>query len=419
MNKMRFKLVKKKLCISLILGMAICSMTACASEQANADNQKDNKMVVLENQQEDINNVLGVQNIERIEDFRAVKWLDDERIIGINEKDSIENVCIFDVKELTLKTLSNNKETNDNDKVTYFERIYCTEDQNYILYQKLIDKDYDKRIIYVYDLKKSTETKLADGVNAMNMVFDNKVIFAKGIKLYMYDFNGNKTEIKMPKELEIEIKDFDITYEHYLDSLDVSDDERHIESFMKKLETKYKFEKENNCIQVLDSKDDEIYIGTYLSYCSNKYFAYNLKTNKYREFDRFIKKENEKTIDSFKTCEDEKIVALEQSNGSDDYELWRLGSDGKHIELIEKGQININRDFVISQDNSKVAYFLDVSDGKNKIVIYDLQSGKKFEMFEEIGTVLFNKISNKVAVISFNVDDDMHLNFTTNIYTLN
>lgn len=415
-RKRKMALAKRKICICLIAGMAISSITACGV-QAHTGNQEDKEVIVLENQQQDIDNVLAIKKIDKIEGLQSRRWLDEENIIGIIKKDGIENICIYNINEATTKVISNNAETSEMLELKMATKPILNlkefeEKLNYVLYTKKYKSDdkEDKGSVYAINLKDFAERKLEDGVNAISKIDDNKVVVSKGMKLYMCDLiNRTKDEIKIPKEMENKLKDFSWDFEEYykfnvLTNEDVPEEAKQNRELIKHWQERYKYEKENNHIWQVAKEGDDIYIKSY----NKKPFKYNLKTHEYREEEWHPYNRRDDSIVAW--------LNIETNDPADD-ELWVVDSDGKQIELIEKGFIQSTPE--ISPDNTKVAYTIFDENFEKKTFIYDIESGKKISIFEEVSSgIYWNKDSNKFMFFSVKIEGEDRVS-TTNIVTLN
>ncbi|QZY54955.1 hypothetical protein [Crassaminicella profunda] len=409
---MKSKLRKKIVCISLLASITVCGLTACGVN--------DREVVVLENQQKEIEDVLAIKKIDNIENFRGSYFLDSGNVLGIkglsiweNEDDKQSaNICIYDIKNETFQNLSRN--IDDNTKV-YLKIKDITEDEKYVLYEKVMkSKDgYDNKSIYMINLKTEEEKKIEDAVSYTSKFIDkNKIILAKGMKIYKCDFDGNKEEIKLPEELVKKIKDFSqLSFEKYVEILYDYDTESLDEEDLKLIKEWYEYEKENNCIKVAKKKGDSLYVETY----NKRPFVYNLKINNYRELTKIEADEV-----YFHKPNHQNIARLE--NDSYISELWELDENGNHKKLIAKGAFRGG--ISVSPDYTKCVYCMYDSNKSEKrernLFVYDFKTEKNVKIFPEvIAGVVWDSSSRKFLMRAPTRREDGKRRYKTSVVTLN
>jgi hypothetical protein len=285
------------------------------------------------------------------------------------------------------------------------------------LYSKTILSN-DKKNIYLIDLKTGMEKKIEDGFKgSIKFTDENEIIATKGMKIYEYDLNGNKKDIKLPEELVEKMKDFSkLSCEEFIKreinykNEDILE-ECITEEYIKNFKEMYEYQTKNNRILNRNKKGDEVYLETY----NQIPFLYNLKTNEYREITELEAKEfglHEKKI---------KYVAKLKDNDSGNRELWELDSNGKNKKLIYKG--DFRGGIQISPDNSKVAYSIYGEKGNVIQFIYDLKTGKSISILQKISSSIFwDKSSKQFYVLSIKIikkDNKEYRYFDTSIVTLN
>ncbi|MCT4593270.1 MAG: hypothetical protein N4A57_03215 [Anaeromicrobium sp.] len=406
---MKSKLRKKIVWITLLVAVAVCGVTACGI------NKKEKNVVVLENQQKEIEHILAIKKIDNIGNFRGVRWLENGNILGIkNAYASFEdkeacNICIYDVKTGEFKNLSYNQDKGD----IWLSVLDITKDERYLLYDKLMGfRSYDqRRNLYVIDLKTGEEKKIEDLASATTTFVDEeKIIAAKGMKLYTYDVDGNKTEIKLPEEMVEKMKDYSrFNFEEDLKQREMSNGGPFDEETIQGIKEDYQYHKNNNEIMVINKSGDEIYVGTY----NRITFAYNLKTNDYKEL---TEEEAKKVYHHKKNTQN--IVRVEKNHEGEE-EIWELDENGTHKRLIAKGNFH-GRRITVSPDHTKGVYCMKGRMGEKNLFVYDFETGKSIKIFPQIiGNAVWNPSSNKFFMRIPMPTKDKNTHYITSIVTLN
>lgn len=384
-------LVKKIISTSLILLIGVCIGTT----NCNAA-EKDKNIGIPKNPQKDVNDVFTIRKIDSIQNFLGYYWLDDKNLLGIKDgtkTKGIPNVCIYNTKSNSFETLSKNIDRNEK---IYLDMEGITKQKRYVLYRKTI-KNNNKVHIYLLDLKTKTEKKI-DKINdtrwnLVSFTDENEIIGIEDLKIYIYNFNGSKTQINLPKELLYKMNDFSkLTFDQYFKK--ATNGKKINEELKKRCKKSYESQKQNNKIQRILKKGDEIYMQTY----NDVPFLYNLKTNNYKELsksevEKFCYKEVEKN--KAKRKDIEKNIEMKKNEENKNYELWELDSNGKQKKLIAKYPGIIH--YEVSPDKSKVVYStpLDNIDEAN-IFVYDLNLGKSTKVFQKPrGGICWNNTSKK------------------------
>lgn len=404
--KVKFKLAKKIVYISLT-AVVVFGLTACKVQP------KDTEVITLENQQKEIQNVLPIKKMDKIDNFYSEYWLNNGDILGVvGNRQSYEykdapNVAIYDSKSKKLKNVSNN--TDKGEVMIFMNDI--TKDQRYVLYSKHLKYRDENDDIYILDLKNKTEKKIEDKVDAVSEFADgNKFILAKGMKLYMCDVDGNKTEINLPQEMIKDMNDFSkLNSEKFIkihfgnESID--------EKTRKEMKERFEYVKVNNHIFFINQKGNEVLVRTY-NFVS---LIYNLKTNEYKKVTR---EESGKFSYPRKDDENEDVVKLER-NAEGVQELWELDSNKEHKQLIAKGKLS--RNITVSPDHKKVVYCSYGEKGEKNTFVYDLETGKSARIFKKITSLAtWNESSNQffIPTLTNSSKEGYHYE-VTNVITLN
>lgn len=401
----KYKTVSKTACIFLAATIVACGITACRS------NEEKKEVVVLKNQQKEIDDVLAIKKINDIDNFRGEYLLKNGNILGIKgiffgeDNKDIPNISIYDTEKDTFKILSSNGEKGK----VWLSIEGITKDERYVLYEKLLEWDNwdQKRNVYIIDLKTGTEKKIADEVHAVSRFGDeNKVIVAKGMALYMYDVDGNKTEIKLPEEMIRKMKDFSrLSFEEFIKK---TDGENSIdEETRRERKERYEYEKENNRIQVVGKKGDEICVVTY----NQVPFSYNLKTNTYKELTGAEAKKF-----YFDQESSQKVAKLEKKD-SGTQELWELDEAGKHKKLIAKGKFKGG--IKVSPNHTKVVYSLYGEKGDQNVFVYSFETGKSIKIFPKaISTAVWDESSKRFFMTAQKHTKEGYHYYKTSVVTL-
>ncbi|MCT4605645.1 MAG: hypothetical protein N4A64_05980 [Marinisporobacter sp.] len=403
--KTKWKLTKKIICMSLLGAMTICGTVGCVT------NEKE--VVLLENQQKEIEDVLAIKKVDNIHNFRGVRWLENGNILGIKNLDcaykEAPNICIYDMKTGEIKNLSKNKDTGE----VWLSVVDVTKDERYLFYKKLKGfTPYDRILdVYMIDLKTGEEKKIEEGVMVARIYVDEeKIMASKGMKVYMYDFDGNKKEIKLPEEMIEKMKDFSsFNFEDDLKKREMSNGGPFDEKTVKEIKEIYEYHKKNNGIWNIHKKDDEIILQTY----NWIPFAYNLKTNDYREL-------TEEEVKELRLPrKNTKKIARVEKNHEGEEELWALNENGKHKRLIAKGNFH-GRRITISPDHTKGVYCMKGRKGEKNLFIYDFETEKSVKIFPEIiANSVWNASSNKFFMREPMLTKDKEVEYITSVVTLN
>lgn len=388
---MKYKLMKKIISTSLIVAIGVCIGTTNCSGTG-----RDKNIERLKNQQKDIDDVLTIKKIDSIQNFLGSYWIDDRKLLGIKggtRTEEIPNVCIYNTENNSFETLSNNIDSNEK---IYLDMEGITKDNKYVLYRKEI-KNGNKVNIYLLDLKTKMEKKIDEikdtRWNLVSFTDENEIMGREGMKIYMYDFNGSKSQINLPKELVDKMNDFSkLTFEEFLKK--ATNGKQINEALKKRYKKSYETQKQNNEIQRILKKGDEIYIQTY----NEIPFLYNLKSNNYKELTKseakkFCCREVEKN--KAKRKDIKKNIERKKNEETKNYELWELDSNGKQKKLIAKAPMIV--DYEVSPDSSKVVYSTPLENvDEANIFVYDLNSGKSIKVFQKTrGSIRWDNTSKK------------------------
>ncbi len=405
--KVKFKKVKKIMCTSLIIIMGISTLGACSIKE------KEKEVVTLENQQEEIQDVLAIKKIDNIDGFTGERWLNDGQLLGIRQKISKEEnkeISILSIYNTNNKTFKNLTTDKDEDRPCIRD---ITKDERYVLYEDTKDwGNWDRKMnTYIIDLKTGVEKKIAENVDdSSGFVDENKVITAKDMKLYLYDLNGKKEEIKLPQEMIQKMQDFsNFTLE---DRIKFSYGEEKIgEEERKEMKEIYEYQKENNKIWLLNKKGDEIFVETY----NHVPFVYNIKTKEYKQM---TEEESKRFSFGEKQKRNKSVTKLEKNNSGEN-EIWHLDEKGNHKKLIAKGNF-IGRYITLSPDETKGVYNMKGEKGDKNLFVYDFETEKSTKIFPEaIARIHWDKTSKQFFMTTPNFKEDKELHYVTSVVTLN
>ncbi|MGF7057923.1 hypothetical protein [Brassicibacter mesophilus] len=388
MRKVKLSL-KKTLSILLIAGMALSSLTACSS--INAKGMDEGKVVVLDNQQKEINDVLAIKQIIEVKDFVGFHWLEYNNILGVAIKDGIRNIAIYNVQDKTVKNITNNKDTKKGFEYWY-EQMDCLGrynlNENYVVFkERIISKggEPEPYALLFYDIKEGKLIRIDEDVIRSQYIEDEQMYYAKGFKVYRYNMaSKQKTEIQLPRELVSNLKDYFDSYEEYIEVHFGEEKEKLSEYWKEKHKEFYESEKENNYIKRLAVKGDELEIVS----LNLKHYTLNMKTNTFKEgsIKRDYPYKDGVEIDGVAKVIQNKIPR----------ELWKKDDEGNLVKMIDKTHDFVGG-FQLSPDKSKLIYEAIYPIEERRKYIYDFKSDKKLTIFGDYKSICWNKESNKIV----------------------
>jgi hypothetical protein len=184
----------------------------------------ENETISLGSQKIVLDDSVAIESVDSVENFSARMWLSENKVIGVSDQpndneNSIPSVCIYDMKTKSLEKLFSGRKG---------EMIFIGEllDENRFLYTELVDGDLSKRVYrcYVYDMESKKRIELSSKMTDSDKNLQKgKILLAEGmnddIKIFEVDFEGNRKEIKLSKDIISTLNDFkEFTFEDYIKS---------------------------------------------------------------------------------------------------------------------------------------------------------------------------------------------------------
>lgn len=405
--------IKRSIGACFIAGLAMTSVTGC-SNKVQADSTSE--VVVLENQQQEIKDVLAVKKITPVKGFRSIRWVSDTKLIGETQENGIPNISIYDMEDGSLTQVTKNTRPEEEVDV-WLAYETAKQGSKYVLYKEVVYKDKlnpfnNQFTIYAINLETHAITYIGNGIGAVSSIEDDKVLFAKGIRIFEYNLViGEEEEICLPESLITKMKAFPTTHEGYMDMYNVPQEDRGSNYYQNNNKESFKSKQEHYDMIWVKRKGDELNLRT--QNLTN--FIYNRKTGTY-------------TVDASKVinrADDDhslypRIIkkGLVESVYYDDgvVELWKIDQEGNRQNLIDEG---MPLSFYPSPDNQKLVYML-FEQGHRKIYIYDHNSGGKIALFGDCNSAAFwNDASDKFLYLNRESTMKDTSVVTTNIVTLN
>ncbi|GKX28062.1 hypothetical protein SH1V18_05420 [Vallitalea longa] len=384
----------------LIVAMLMCTFTACSSKMVEA--KTGNNIKTLDNQQKEINDVLSIKKIIDVEDFHGYQWLDDNRILGKSDKDGYENIAIYDIRDNTVKDLTDNRNPekfieSSNEKVAgkcYYQYKQPIED--FVLYRMGNRACFDLNEIFIYDLKNDKLVKVDENVGDHQYVGNNQLYYTKGLQLFRYDLvSKSKSEIKLPVDLTNNLKSWVSTFEEYKKGAvkamkEQGYSENELDRCLKMDKERYEYEKKNNQIEYIYIKGEEVQLRSFnANWCSSDLecytYTYNMENNTFREGNIEEEYEDSTELIIGKVA---KVLIFED-------ELWKIDNEGNNIKLIGTTPADFVQNFYLSPDETKLIYEVAPSEKREKI-IYDFNTDKKITVSGGYYGCFFNDDSNKI-----------------------
>ncbi|MCT4563364.1 MAG: hypothetical protein N4A68_03415 [Maledivibacter sp.] len=415
-NKNNFK---KKISIflatSIIFGCTIpCSAEAMKNEKG--------KIHVLENQQKEIDDVLIIRAIDKIEKFAAYAWLNNDEIIGKNRNNQVENICIYNCKKNEMISVTNNNDKNIEFSISGLSDITKQLNNDFIMieeYNRL--KRKTSRTWYSFNLKDHSFNKIEGIMGYASLINNNKLITTEGYKIYEYNLvTGEKNQIILPDEVNKKIKKVP-SFNEYIDAVGLSPEERGDEHVINKYKGFYEYNKEDAGINANKNRN-KLTLSTHYF----KSYVYDLDTKTLVEDDNAFQTIYASELDAI-NIKGNGVIEIEETEGNS--KIWQLNSNGERYKLIDEGNI---LHYEESLDHSKLVYSMieDIEGQKfaNEVKTYicDLNSGKKtvLQEFKDIDIGIFwNQSSNRLYFLESVSNRTSRTSFETkcitNIITFN
>jgi hypothetical protein len=394
--------IKKSLGTCLVASIVIATFVGCSKSQA--------EVVVIENQQQEIKDVLSVKSINKLEGFKSIRWITDKKLIGLRDENGIRNIYTYNIEDSTFSKVSNNTKSIKDVDINIINQS-VTEECKYVLYKEYLNKDEHNRFsLYCINVDNKKVTYIGSGIHAVSKIENNKFNYTKGIRVFEYDLvTGKEKEIKLPETLVSEMKEFPSTFEGYLDSYNIPQNERKDEVYMKSRKNNYEYTKKYYDMVWIERTDDILTLRT----PNLATTEYNLLTHEFHITKKDIINYHKKDSIIRKIG---LAKLIDKGQTGDEFELWRVDSDGNDVELIDKASII---KCYLSPDEQKLAYKSTRIDG-SKLYIYNFKTDKKISVSSsDIDSAVFwNKNSNKFIFLSSKGKMTLS-NVTTYIVTLN
>lgn len=370
-------------------------------------NQRFSKIVELGNQQQEIEDVLAMKSIKKVESFRGIHWLKDGRILGVinqpitnNDKTPAQMVIYNPKTEKSEVILTANMG----------ERIGIGElsnNEESVLYSQLLKGNFiENRYHYgIVQLKTKKTISLSKEMTAAHKVPNQDLIFvASGMTIDAFTFDGNKKSIPVSQELIKALSDFsrfsfsDYKQEYYSDLKDPKE--------IEKVKKNYENDVRYNAINRLYLEGDTLILASR----NQQYFELNLKSGKYKAI----------PVDVFSAyfpyssdIEGKKVIL--ETGDENVRHLWLIDEKGNKRKQIAEGELLA---FVReAPDQSKVSFTQIDQSGRRQSYVYDYETGKKLKLFSEsVGwaswspdsTQFFIEIANgSTVVVTLNHNEEV------------
>lgn len=395
----------------------------------------ENETISLGSQKIVLDDSVAIEAVESVENFSANMWLSENKLIGISDQpsdneDSIESVCVYDLKTKSLEKLFSGRTG---------ESIFIGDllDENRFLYTELVDGDLSKNNYrcYVYDMESKKRIEISSKMTDSDKNLQKgKILLAEGmnddIKIFEVDFEGNRKEIKLSKDIISTLNDFkEFTFEDYIKSFynteyeireEFTEDEKRYKLLkpevtwmsaddrIKLLRSNYEKDILYNRVSWIKKLDDsKIYIES-----QNRIpYVYDITTGnleKYHSKDGKYLRRYENKLEGYAEYD----VSKEGTRM-----LWALDSSGKKKDIIDSGEIYGES---ISRDKAKLVYKKTSKDGESHIFLYDLKLKSGVEIFAPVaGRIEWSDDSSRFVIDGKKKDENGNWKYVSSIISLN
>lgn len=367
MNKIAKRL--RKVCLVIMVGVMLVNIVGCKNSTV-AEAKEGGDVVVLKNQQEEINNIMKLGEITKIENFVASFWLNENELVGITLEDDIEYLAIYN--KINDKVEKIEGETNPTKR-----NIIVSDDGDYILCERLMKWKEEKtgHSAYLIDKKDFSYTEISNKINSM--AFDgDEVIYTEGIKLYKYNIkNKKREELKLREDLAKEIS-YNDTFEEYVarHNIRFTDDEDRTKSILEWMRLEYDRKIRNKpIVNLFGYKGEEIFFGSEQEVS----YVYNIKDKTYRYADN-----TDRSVFCYEECYDYEKIRVERSGENFDMMvMWQTDKNGKKLDIIDRKLEGSFTDVSLSPMKNRLAYSVVRQDKTGyRVCVYDFDTHKKVEL---------------------------------------
>lgn len=352
----------KKILYLFILSIFIIPSSILMVNAKNVDSY----LISLGNQQEDIEESIIVENIDKLKNFEPWDWIDNHRILGVfnqpvfSHEGNIGKMGIYDIDLKMIQILDESKSYGSslmpsggiiNNKWFLYRDEWTY--RNHPNYSKLIK-------LSVYNIIDNESLLCSENVTAYNLNKDeNSIIWAENVDIYRFTEENHNEKIDIPNEIIQKLKDFsEFKLEDYL----LKNNDNTVEE--------YNYYKNKNVIKHIGLNNDNLY----LEGINGCFVIYNIKSKEYQWLNDSEKKQYKKSLDiSKKVYEKFELI-------SDDNEkvLWKTFKDGTLDKIIDVGKIRIR---AVSKDENYIAYLKIIGNSERRFFIYDLNEECCSEIF--------------------------------------
>lgn len=397
------------------IAIGICILAASTLTITFSNDSEEDKIVVLDNQQQEIQDALFIEDIESVEGFRAQGWISETEVIGLTSNNGNCLIAVYDLIKGELREFMSTSVVEEKTTLRLSsESIH--QGYNKVVYQLLSQYDgrskYDIRgDMYILNIESGESSLVDSDVEHICDDGDSKILYTKEVDVYELDLSTSDIiKIEFPDELLEALEYVPSTYEEYYETYSRVINDDNIEYFKDYCTKTYEYIKDKKGLEYISTHGNKIILDTY----GNRHLFYYPHNKSYEEIfyrDPKVKRDYPYSMMNGPT----KRVKYE--DGREEFWVVDINSKGEDIELL--GDETLYE--YLSPDHSKMVYVVKDAQDNKSVFIYDFETSRKAPIFNNIDSeVIWEKDSKGFL---FCTSDEGYIagpeNITTNIIRLN